>query len=60
MCKTIKKNYQKPALQVVAIQAISMMAQSVNDVNGNASIRYGGRGSGAARSRQHDSWDDGE
>ncbi|MBQ3908517.1 MAG: hypothetical protein II746_04880 [Bacteroidaceae bacterium] len=56
----MEKDYQKPALQVVAIQAISMMAQSVNDVKGNAGIRYGGRGSGAARSRQHDSWDDGE
>ncbi len=56
----MQKDYQKPALQVVAIQAISMMAQSVNDVKGNAGIRYGGRGSGAARSRQYDSWDDGE
>lgn len=56
----MKKNYQRPTLQVTAIQAISMMAQSVNDVKGNAGIRYGGRGSGAARSRQYDSWDDGE
>ena len=56
----MEKDYQKPALQVVAIQAISMMAQSVNDGKGNAGIRYGGRGSGAARSRQYDSWDDGE
>lgn len=56
----MKKDYQKPTLQVTAIQAISMMAQSVNYVNGNVGIRYGGRGSGAARSRQHDSWDDGE
>lgn len=56
----MEKDYQKPTLQVVAIQAISMMAQSVNDAKGNAGIRYGGRGSGAARSRQYDSWDDGE
>lgn len=61
----MKKNYQKPATQIVKIQAVSMLAGSVNSVRGNAELNYGGGSDGteggAARvkgSGNHDVWSD--
>ena len=55
-----KKEYQKPAMQVVKMQAATILAGSVNSVNSNASLNYKGGGSGPARGRGVDNWDDEE
>ena len=56
----MKKNYMKPTLNVVFVQAAKMIcASEVTGVSGNASFTYGGGGSGAAMSREGD-WDDDE
>ena len=58
----MKKNYQKPAMQVVAIsQQCNILTDSVHTVGGNAGFnaKVSG-GSGPARSRSFDDWDDEE
>jgi hypothetical protein len=53
------KEYMKPATQVVEIhQRSGILSGSVNGVDGNASLRYGGGGSGPARARSFDGCDD--
>ena len=55
----MKKNYQKPTMIVAEIQAATMLADSVNKVEG-ADLNYGGGGKGPARSRSNSAWDDEE
>ena len=47
-------------MQVVKMQAATILAGSVNSVNSNASLNYKGGGSGPARGRGVDNWDDEE
>lgn len=50
----MKKFYQTPAMQVVAIQTVQMLAGSVKGVDSNAGIGYAGGDSnysGGARSQ---------
>jgi len=60
----MKKNYQKPAMQAVTIRqkcAILASASEVNSVGGNAGFNSKvSAGSGTARSRSFDDWDDEE
>ena len=57
----MKNNYQKPTISVAEIQAATLLAGSVNSVNGNANLNYRGGGSGPARGReQQGNWDDEE
>ena len=60
----MKKNYQKPAMQAVAIrQKCAILAGSgpVSSVGGNAGFNSKvSAGSGTARSRSFDDWDDEE
>jgi hypothetical protein len=56
---TMKKNYIQPALRVVKIQQSSIICSSpVNSIDGNAGMNYGGGGSGVARGRSCDDWDE--
>ena len=53
-----KKAYQKPALQAVTINIRhQLLNTSVNNVAGGT-LKYGGGGSGPARARSFDDWDD--
>ena len=53
-----KKTYQRPTTSVVKLQHKShILAGSVNDVKGNANLRYGGAGTVDANSRRG-GWDD--
>lgn len=58
----MKKNYLIPQIKVVKVGCANMIAQSiVTNVGGNASLNYGGGGSGAARVREqtnYDVWND--
>lgn len=57
----MKKFYEKPAMRVVRIQQqCHILSGSMNKVDGNASLKYGGGGSGDARSRGASDWDDDE
>ena len=57
----MKKNYQKPTMQVINIEPATMIAQSVTSVNSNAGLQYKGGGNGPARSRDGGGyWDDEE
>ena len=56
----MKKNYCKPAMNVVKIQHSQMLCGSITGVNGgDTGITGGGPGSGPARARSFD-WDDWE
>ena len=55
-----KKSYKTPAMQVVNIKmSCQLLAGSgnVNQMSGNTELKYGGAGSGNARSRDGGSWD---
>ena len=56
----MKKNYQKPTINVVKIEMTQMLALSgVGYVNGNAGIEYGGGSNQAARVKTNTvDWDD--
>ena len=54
----MKKNYKKPAIQVMEIQTTSVCQVSVQNISTNASLRYGGGGHGDARAKERGSWDD--
>ena len=56
----IKKEYQKPTMNVVLLQhQAHLLAGSVTSVNsGGTDIGYGGGGSGPARARSFGGWDD--
>lgn len=57
----MKRIYQKPAICVVEIQNCSICSGSkVTSVSTNASLNYGGRGSGPARANRRDIWNDDE
>ena len=60
----IKKDYQKPTMNVVLLQhRMMLLSGSITDVNsGDTGIGYDGPGSGPARARQHGGidWDDWE
>ena len=53
----MKRNYQKPTMSVVEIQNCSIICNSLHSVSNNASLTYGGRGSGPARANRRDIWD---
>ena len=54
-----KKEYMKPALQVVTINIRhQLLNTSLTGTTNNASLNYGGGGSGPARSRSFDDWDE--
>jgi len=56
-----KKEYQKPALQVVTIDIRhQLLNASLTGTTNNVNMTYGGGGSGEARSRSLDGWDDEE
>lgn len=57
-----KKAYQQPSMTEVEIMQEALLNDgSVQNVTGNASLKYGGSGHGPARSGSHDgSWDDEE
>ena len=55
-----KKEYMKPVLRIVRIEHQQIICTSVNNVAGNATLNYGGGGSGPSRSRSFDDWDDEE
>ena len=57
-----KKTYQQPSMTEVKIMQEALLQDgSVQNVTGNASLKYGGGGHGPARSGSHDgSWDDEE
>ena len=52
----MKKNYMKPAMRVVQIQQKECILDASLDTN--VGLNYGGGGSGTARSRSSDGWDD--
>lgn len=56
----MKKNYQKPTMNVVKIQHQQhLLAGSIDSVDGgDTDINYGGGSSGPARARSFDGWDD--
>ena len=53
----MKKNYQEPVLHVAKLQyrcsLLDSSPASVNSVDGNAGIGYGGGGNGIARGRDY-------
>ena len=56
-----KKDYQKPAIQVVELQIAVMQTNSVTGVSSNVdNLKYGGGGNGPDRSRGGGDWDDEE
>ena len=57
-----KKDYQKPAMQAISISLHYHLLEGspVDTISGNASLNYKGGGSGPARGRGGDSWDDEE
>ena len=56
-----KKEYMKPAMRVFETQhqCHILSVSDVHSIGGNADMHYGGGGSGPARARQRDIWDDG-
>jgi hypothetical protein len=55
-----KQTYMKPTTSVVNTQNCSIICTSLNNVNNNAGLKYGGKGSGPARAHRQDIWDDDE
>ncbi len=57
----MKKNYIRPTMQVVIMQATNLICESLKSVGGNAGFnsKVSG-GSGPARSRGFGDWDDDE
>ena len=55
-----KQEYMKPAMRVLEIQnqCQILSVSGVHSIDGNADMHYGGGGSGPARARQRDIWDD--
>lgn len=57
----MKKEYQKPGMYIVVLQNRTMLlAGSVTSTTNNVNMTYGGSGSGPARARSFDDWDDEE
>jgi len=57
----MKKVYSKLSMRVFQMEPRNCLLQaSVNGVAGNATLKYGGGGSGSARTRENDSWDEDE
>jgi len=62
----MKKNYQKPTMQVAEIEQTNIicasptMKRTTTNLTGNDAIQYGGGGSGPARSRNLDCDDEGD
>ena len=54
----MKKDYQKPTMNVLRIQATSLLMNSVTNVVSNVDLKNGGGGSGPAHSRDGNSFDD--
>jgi len=44
----MKKFYQTPAMQVVAIQTVAIMQATVNGIGGNAGMKWGGGSDGSS------------
>jgi hypothetical protein len=60
----MKRVYLKPAMRVVVlntrVQLLTASNPTVTRTAGNADLNYEGGGSGPARARQHDVWDEEE
>ena len=56
----MKKEYQKPAVQVVKIQQTLLLDASAQNIQSNANLKYGKGGSVSGRSRGFTDWDDDE
>ena len=59
----MKKSYQTPVMKTVEVKMDSLCGANgspVHTLGGNASLKYGGGDSGAARGRQGSTWDDDE
>ena len=56
----MKKNYQKPTMSEVKIQFETILQTSVEDISSNTTMHYGGGGSGPARGRERNTFDDWE
>ena len=56
----MKKNYQKPTMDVVVLQYQQHLLDGspFTKVDGNAGIKYGGGDNGSARSRSGGDWGD--
>ena len=57
----MKKNYVKPAMQVVEMAVQQMLAVSgdkATGISGNSGLGWGGGSNQAGRSRESDDWDD--
>ena len=54
----MKKNYMKPAMQVMAIRATSICQSSVKNISTNADLNFGRGGNGYARAKERGGWDD--
>ena len=57
----MKKNYQEPCVtSIIVNMQHHLLNDSVKNIEGNASLNYKGGGSGPARGRQGNSWEDGD
>ena len=54
----MKKNYVKPQVEVVRVKTCLLLADSIKTVSNSVGLEYGGGGSGSARSRDYDDWED--
>ena len=57
----MKKNYVKPAMQVVEMAVQQMLAGSdlkATGISGNGGLGFGGGSNQGGRSRESDDWDD--
>jgi hypothetical protein len=59
----MKKNYQKPLIEITSIEPFHVIADTVINFEGKSSdgttiLNYGGGGNGPARSGESNLWDD--
>ena len=55
----MKKQYCQPSSKMIIIEAAQLLAGSVKGIeSGETGIKYGGAGSGNARSREGGDWDE--
>ena len=55
-----KKEYMKPQMQAVTINIRHQLLNTSVDNIAGGTLKYGGSGSGPARARSFDDWDDEE
>ncbi len=57
----MKKTYERPSLKAVEFEAVGpILDPTVTNVSGNSGLKYGGGGSGEARSNERDNRNDAE